>query len=860
MSQRMSERKRALGTMTASLVGALMTVGVLLAPMTGHGQAGSPKTGAAELLRAIERLAVVGNVLYVAAHPDDENTRLLAYVSGEELVRTAYLSLTRGDGGQNLIGAEQGPLLGLIRTQELLAARRVDGGEQFFTRARDFGYSKTPTETLAIWNREAVLTDAVWVIRQFRPDVIITRFPTQGLDTHGHHTASAILAEEALRAAADPGFAKEQLQTVGVWQAKRLFWNRSPWGRLASDDLSKFVKLDVGGYNPVLGVSYGELAADSRSMHKSQGFGSARSRGPSPEYFLPLYPQSSDGKLPQSLFEGIDRSWRRVPGGEKLALTLAQAAKEFDPRRPSGVIPTLLRARAELSLLPDSPWKAPKLRELDDVILGCAGLHLDSIASDYVVVPGEELKVTLSAIVRAQLGASSVRIREIKLPGAGTVPIGVDLSVGVPWQLERSVAVAKETEISNPYWLSAPPDAGMYRVAERDKLQIGQPENLPSLPVEFVLDVRSSDGKVETLRVMRSVLFKWTDPVAGERLRSIEVTPKVMVNVDAQVLMFTDATPRPLRVRLKAGQDKVAGELRLSLPTTYVAEPKQVAFSLASKGEEQEVLFQVRHREKLPSASLDSTLTVEAIIEGQTYSRGLLRIEHPHIPIQTLFPSATVKLVGVSLQKTRKKIGYIAGAGDEVAAALKQVGFDVTLLSEDAILRQPLGQYGAIVIGVRAYNVNPRLPFYREKLMQYVSAGGNLVVQYNTSNRLGKLTVPIGPQPFEITTDRVTDENAEVKVLLPGHPILEKPNKITATDFAGWVQERGLYFADKWDAAYQAPLGMHDPGEPERRGSLIVARHGKGSFVYTGLSFFRQLPAGVPGAFRLFANLISQEP
>ena len=327
MSKRMSERSRVLGTMNRWLVYVLTMVGVLLAPMRGHGQTGYQKTGAAELLRAIERLAVVGNVLYVAAHPDDENTRLLAYLSGEELARTAYLSLTRGDGGQNLIGSEQGPLLGLIRTQELLAARRVDGGEQFFTRARDFGYSKTPTETLAIWNREAVLTDAVWVIRQFRPDVIITRFPTQGLETHGHHTASAILAEEALRAAADPSFAKEQLQTVGVWQAKRLFWNRSPWGRLASDDLSKFVKLDVGGYNPVLGVSYGELAADSRSMHKSQGFGAAKNRGPLLEYFQPLAGEDN----PAGLLDGIDLSWGRVAGAAKLAQLLKQAAREFKP-------------------------------------------------------------------------------------------------------------------------------------------------------------------------------------------------------------------------------------------------------------------------------------------------------------------------------------------------------------------------------------------------------------------------------------------------------------------------------------------------------------------------------------------------
>ena len=839
-----------------SALGTALTLGVLLMPMTSLGQQPPRPQSAAELLRAIERLSVVGNVLYVAAHPDDENTRLLAYLNGERLLRTAYLSLTRGDGGQNLIGSEQGPLLGLIRTQELLAARRIDGGEQYFTRARDFGYSKTPAETLQIWNRDAVLADAVWVIRSLKPDVIITRFPTQGLETHGHHTASAMIAQEAFRAAADPSFAPEQLAHVGVWQARRLVWNRSLWGRPAGDDLSGFLKLDVGGYNPVLGVSYGEVAADSRSMHKSQGFGAARSRGPGPEFFQPLL---GDKTPPKALFDGLDLTWARVTGGARLVQLLKQAAKEFEPRHPEAVIPTLLQARAELTRLPPSPWQEPKLRELNDVIAGCAGLFVEVSASDHSVVPGGELALT--AVVQNR-SATTMRLRELRLPGGVTVAADRALPAGEPVQLEKTLKLPAATALSNPYWLSEAPEKGIYRV--RDPLLIGLPENPPALVAELQLELRGGKGGAETfpLSVRRPVLYKWTDPVAGERYRAIEVMPAVMVNPEAPVLMFPDGKAQELRVRLKAGKDKATGTVRLELPAGYTAQPATIAFQLDTKGAEEEVRFQLipAPRPQALTAAESGVLRVIAEVDGERLARGLTRIDYPHIPIQTLFPQSSVTLCRFELNKTRLHIGYIAGAGDEVPAALRQVGYEVTLLDEEALLRQPLGRYGAIVVGVRAYNTNPRMPFYYKRLMDFVAAGGNLVVQYNTSNRLSKVSGPIGPYPFDISSDRVTDENAAVTVALPAHRLLHSPNRITDADFTGWVQERGLYFADKWADKYEAPLSMHDPGEAEKRGSVLIARHGKGAFIYTGLAFFRQLPAGVPGAYRLFANMISYEP
>lgn len=837
-----------------SVLGIVLSIGVLLTDMVSSAHSPPKQPSGAELLRAIDRLSVVGNVLYVAAHPDDENTRLLAYLSSELQVRTAYLSLTRGDGGQNLIGPEQGPLLGLIRTQELLAARRVDSAEQFFTRARDFGYSKTPAETLSIWDRNAVLEDTVWVIRKFRPDVIITRFPTQGLDTHGHHTASAMLAEEAFAAAADPNFAKQQLAQVSVWQARRLLWNRSPWRSLAGEDLSKFLKLDVGSYNPVLGVSYGELASESRSMHKSQGFGSAKQRGASPEYFLPLLPKS-ESKLPASLFEGIDLSWNRVAGGGPLALLLAKISKSFDLRRPEASIPQLLQARRELLRLPDSPWKQPKLREIEDIIVACAGLYAEASASDHAITEGSDLSVSLQVINRS---TAPLRLREIHLSTGEKLSVEQNLASGELWQKEQTIRIPAQTPIGNPYWLTQQPLPGLYPV--RDPLRIGMPEDPPVAQAEFVIEWSGPQGEKETLTVDRAVLHKWTDPVAGERTRSIEVWPQVMVNVDGKVMMFADGEKKPLRVRLKAGQADVKGTVRIEVPSGFSVEPSAIPFQLDKKGAEEEVLFQVRPKANPQATPIVGTLRVIAETNGQSFDRGIVRIEHPHIPIQTVFPEASVSLCRFDLKKTRSRIGYIAGAGDDVAAALRQVGFDVTQLSEEQILQKPLAPYGAIVVGVRAFNVNPRLPFYYKKLMDYVQAGGNLVVQYSTSNRLGKLQVPIGPHPFEISTDRVTDENAPVTFALPNHPILQRPNKITAADFSGWVQERGLYFADKIDEKYETPLSLRDPGEPERRGSLLFVRHGKGSFVYTGLAFFRQLPAGVPGAFRLFANLISHEP
>jgi LmbE family N-acetylglucosaminyl deacetylase len=793
---------------------------------------------ASELARSIERLGVVGSVLYVAAHPDDENTRLLSYLANQRLVRTAYLSVTRGDGGQNLIGSEQGPLLGLVRTQELLAARRIDGAEQFFTRARDFGYSKTPEETLAIWNRDEVLADVVWVIRSFRPDVIVTRFPAQGGETHGHHTASAILAEEAFHKAADPNFHPEQLQWVHTWRAKRLLWNKGVFGPATGEDLAGFMKLDVGGYNPALGVSYGEMAAQSRSMHKSQGFGAAPSRGPAVEYFKLIA-----GERPQhGPFDDLTWTWKRIDPSGKVYEAAEQVRHAFRPEAPESALPALARLDQVLAALPDSDWKHKKRAEIGDVAVACAGLYLDATAADPAVAAGTHTKVTAVAVNRS---GAPVQLEEVRLPGEA-VHVGKSLSRGQPLEVERSVAVPAEAEPSGPYWLDQPPESGIYRV--KDTRLIGRPENPPALAASFVVRV----GEL-TLTIERAIAYKWTDPVAGERYRSVEITPPVMVNVESPILMFGDAHAKSFSVVAIAGKNDVAGTIELDTPPGWKVEPAQARFALAKTGAEQELRFRITP----PAAGTTATMRAVATLGGQHIDRGLQRIDYGHIPIQTVLPLAEVKLCRFDLHKGGARIGYIPGAGDELPRSLAQVGYEVTTIDNEMLKAGALARFDAILLGVRAFNVNPRLAVYGKQLMDYVEHGGTIVAQYNTNNRLAKLDGDLGPYPLRISQDRVTDERAQVTFDAAGHAALTRPNKITAADFDGWIQERGLYFADQWDAKYETVLSMHDPGEPARKGSLLIAKFGKGRFVYTGLAFFRQLPAGVPGAYRLLANLLA---
>jgi LmbE family N-acetylglucosaminyl deacetylase len=802
---------------------------------------------AAVLLRDIERLSTVGRVLYVAAHPDDENTRLLSWLIQNQKVRAAYLSLTRGEGGQNLIGPEQAPLLGVIRTQELLAARSIDGAEQFFGEERDFGYSKTPEETLSIWGKEDALGDVVWVIRRFRPDVIITRFSPEDRQTHGHHTASAMLSLEAFKLAGDPKAYPEQLKTVSPWQPKRIVWNKGVFGPGNPADVAGFAEMDVGGYDPLLGVSPGEVAARSRSMHRSQGFGSSPLRGPVSEYFRLL----AGAPFQRSFLEGIDLSWSRVPGSEKLRQGLSEVRARFDPHNPAASIPALFDTYDALDALPDSPWKPDKRAELTRVISACAGFFADATSDETTAVPGTDVKVMLTALNRSPAAWS---LHSVRILDHETV-LDRGLETNRPVTIDQTVRLPPNSALSTPYWLVEQPSPGRWTV--HDPTLAGLPEQPSPLLATFVVTAGP-----RRLEIVRPVAFAWTDPASGERRRPLEVLPSATLNPSEPLLMFPEGVSKELRVTVRATRGALSGVVQAEAPTGFRVEPVSQPYAVADINTVQELTFRVQPPERLGDDGVAASgvvrfLGAPAPDARPAAWRSVTRIEYPHIPTQTLAPLAEVKVVRFAMKRAVSRVGYIPGPGDEVPAALRQVGYEVTVLSDAALEREPLDRFQAIVIGVRAFNTNPRLPQFHARLMEYVERGGTIIAQYNTNNRISKITGDIGPWPFSISQERVTDEKAAVERLVPAHRIFTAPNRIDDADFSGWVQERGLYFADRWDDHYQPLLAMNDPGEPPRKGSLLVAHRGKGVFIYTGLSFFRQLPAGVPGAYRLFANLLS---
>lgn len=796
-----------------------------------------------EILQGIKKLGTIGSVLYIAAHPDDENTRLLAYLANEKKVRTAYLSLTRGDGGQNLIGKEQGEALGLLRTQELLAARRTDGAEQFFTRANDFGFSKNPDETFRFWNRDSILSDVVLAIRRFKPDIIICRFPTTGEGGHGHHTASAILAGEAFEAAANPLRFAEQLAHTQVWQAKSLYWNTFNFGG-ANTTAPTQLKIDVGLYNPLLGKSYGELAAESRSQHRSQGFGSLKQRGQTLEYFKFLKGDSAT----RDLFDNVDLSWKRVSGGESVQQLIQKIGEDFDPAVPENSVEALGHVYEEIKKLPAADdyvryWKQQKLKETERLLLACAGLWLEALAGDYVAIPGQTFSLTLQVLNRSKV---PVLLTKIDYCGLSDSSFNLGVKANELYTFKRQQVLPSGTPFSNPYWLNAPKREGIYTVPAGSL--IGKPENEPALKVTFYLQVGTTGLVVE-----RPLLYKYSDPAKGEIYRPLEVLPPVVINFSEKAFVFNGKTPKVIQVTVKSNAPMQQGQLKFGFSGRFSLVTSKTDFLLKNKGDE---------------AVLDATLTPEtdtekgeltatAIVNGREYGQSIRRIEYDHIPYQFILSPASIKMACVQLGKTAKQIAYIPGAGDEVESCLKQVGYTVTRLSDEMLSKDDLQKYDAIVTGVRAYNTNERLQVQNQRLLDYVKNGGNLVVQYNTNSRFGPLQASIGPYPFTISRDRVTNENAVVKYVNANHPALNTPNKITEADFEDWVQERGIYFATELDKHYETILLMNDPGEKESGGSLITTPYGKGNFVYTGLVFFRQLPAAVPGAYRLFANLMA---
>ncbi len=820
---------------------------------TTHAQVpfGKPRPApSGDIQQGIRRLNVLGSVLYIAAHPDDENTLLLTYLHNERNLRTAYLSLTRGDGGQNLIGSEQGEAVGVIRTQELLAARRVDGPEQFFSRAYDFGFSKSTEEAVKNWGRDQVLSDIVWMIRSYQPDVIVTRFPPDSRAGHGHHSASGALAEEAFKLSNDPKAYPEQLKLVKPWQARRLFWNIFIPGQFLSnkkpDEAGTILGIETGLYNPLLGRSYGEIAAESRSQHKSQGFGVAANRGAKIDYLL----LKAGDNAQVDLIEGIDMSWNRVPNSERIQEIIYQLTTQFMPTQPASIVPTLVTLHREISQLDTNQlYVKTKRLEVETLIQQCLGLVFEALPVDYASTPGGQIDVKLTAINRINF---PVKLTRLRLP-----QVGRDTTFAVPLKANEQAAFTFTTQLpkamkpTQPYWLENPRNKGLFTVT--DQRLIGKPVNPPALTAEFTVELEGL-----SFTFTRPWLYKYTDPVDGELYRNFDIRPDVTANITEPVYAFADNQPKTVEVIVKGNKPNASGSVWLEVPAGWRVSPSTEAFAFTDKFQEQRFSFTLV---PLSSSAPEGKLTAVVMSGGGRFSSGLRTISYPHIPPQTLFPPAEAKVERLNVTVRAKNVGYIAGAGDEVPAALRQMGCTVTMLDEGELTKD-LSKYDAIVVGIRAYNTEDRLKFYQEKLLSYVQKGGTMVVQYATPggggiSQSGLKVSQIGPYPFTIGRDRVAEEDAPVSILNPNHILLNKPNKITDEDFKGWVQERGIYYAVDYGQAYESLFAMNDTGEAPKLGSLIYTAYGKGHFIYTGLSFFRQLPNGVPGAYRLFANLIS---
>jgi LmbE family N-acetylglucosaminyl deacetylase len=795
-----------------------------------------------EIYQNIQKLNTVGNAMYVAAHPDDENTLLIAWLSKEKKARTAYMAMTRGDGGQNLIGSEQGEYVGLLRTHELLEARKIDGGEQYFSRAVDFGFSKQTEETFSTWGKDKILEDLVYQIRKFQPDVIINRFPPDARAGHGHHSASAVLSSEAFDAAADPTKFPEQLKTVQVWQAKRLVWNTFNRGFTNAEPTDgPFIKLPLADYSPLLGKSYSEIAAEARSKHRSQGFGSAPTRNERFDFAVNIKGEPAK----EDLFDGIDMSWKRIQGGESIGKALDEILAQFDFKNPSKSAKSLIEVYKAIEKTPESIYKTNKLSECLNLILVCSGVYCEANAATNMISAGQTLKVFATAVNRSSL---DVKIENFKIYGAASK----DTTLTKLLTYNKSLDFAIDTKIpsyaaiTQPFWLNEEPEKGIYKVQE-EKFR-GLPMAPDALWAEFTLNILG-----ESLKYTHPIKYKYTEPSIGEIYKYLEIRPEIMLNLDQKVYIFADNKPKKVSVMVKSNVANLTTKVKLNLANGWNYEPKEIEVSFSEKNQEKPVFFTVTP----PTNSSEIEIKASASTANGTFSKSLKNIKYEHIPELNVFPEATAKANRINLLKKGQNIAYIAGAGDEVPESLKQIGYDVTNLDETTI-KGNLAKFDAIIVGVRAYNTEDWLVNAQNTLFEYVKNGGNMIVQYQTQAFYGTVkTKELGPFPISIGRGRVTEENAEMKVLRTNDPILNIPNKIDAKDYDGWIQERGLYFAEKWSDKYTSVYSIKDSGETEQEGSLLYTKYGKGTYIFTGLSFFRQLPAGVPGAFRLMANLIS---
>lgn len=795
------------------------------------------------IYQEIKKLNVLGTVLYMAAHPDDENTALIAYYANQKLYNTNYLSLTRGDGGQDLIGPEMREKLGIIRTQELLQARRLDDGHQYFATANDFGFSKNPEEVFTKWPKDTLLANAVWIIRNLQPDVMITRFPKDARAGHGQHSASSILAEAAFKAAGDPNMFPEQLKYVKPWKVKRLVWNTSAWGfssKKVFDEYAKnLIHFNIGVYNSALGKSIGEMAAESRSMHKSQAFGSAGNRGSIEEYFEPTLGVTAK----KDLFEDVNTTWSRIPHSEKVQQDVNELIAHFSLENPTIILPQLIQTYKDISALENSDWKKEKLNEVKMIMQQVLGLYLSSTTSEETIAPGDHLTIITELTNRSNTNIQFKSI-DYKINGINaTQSTEIKNDEDEDGKFQYSIQIPQNTPYSFQYWLKEKHDDAMYHVANMSDLN--SPENLPAISTTIHLTI---DGLALDYSI--PVQYKNVDPVKGELYNPIWIAPKGFVNLDNSAYIFANGQAKTVKVKVSTQEDALNGTVGLNVPKGWSVTPQTIATQLTTH-DERDLEFTVTPNGNIQNGEIQAFI----VSKGDTNNLSLDKIQYDHIPTQLYMYPALAKTNNIDIAIKGKNIGYLMGAGDDVPAGLRQIGYNVTLLQDKDMTLANLQQFDAVMIGVRAYNVLPKIAHYQDVLLEYCQNGGNVVAQYNVYR--GLQTNKIGPYPLQLSNDRVTDENAKITFTNPDNKALNYPNKITEKDFDGWVQERGLYFPDQWDEKYQTIIACHDPNEKDLAGGILIAPYGKGYFVYSAYDWFRELPAGVPGAYRLLANLLS---
>ena len=786
----------------------------------------------------LEKLDVFGKVLYIAAHPDDENTRLIAYLANERKYETAYLSATRGGGGQNFLGTHLKDNLGLIRTQELLEARKIDGGQQFFTSAIDFGYSKEPIETLNFWNEEKILSDFVWIIRKFRPDIIITRFNQTPYITHGHHTASAMLADKAFNLAGDPSAFPEQLKHVKIWKPKRLMWNTSRrFFNLDDYDIDKMIKIDVGVYNNKIGKSYNEIASESRSMHKSQAFGSLRRRGSEVELIV----HTQGVKAENDIMDGVDTSWDRIKPNDALKSYLRQAKDSFNIDKPYQIIDYLSLAHRELNRVFDRDWRSIKKNEIKNLIKASSGLFFEALSNVELASYGEEVKIKFDVINRSPY---PIKLDKIQLNEKEFI-IDDSLKNNKLFSVEKSFQLPLEHEVSEKYWLKNPSEFGSYNID--DQKLITEPDNKPVLEAKFIFKVNG-----QQISYISPVTYKLNSPINGDEYRPFNIGNPIYLNPKNDLEYLVNTNKKNLEVEVISGANNISARIYLDAPEGTKVDPEFYDINFKNNNEKKLLNFNVSLSDNKNSIN---KVSYKAKIDDKIFSRGINKIIYSHISHQTRFPKSEVSLIKFDLNVKAKNIAYIMGSGDKIPESLSLVGYKVDLFEKNDINIDNLKDYDALIVGVRAFNSDKSLLDIKPQLMNFMESGGNVIIQYNTSRNLD--VNKFSPYPFTLSRNRVSQENAPVRIINSKHPALNYPNKITLEDFNGWVQERGLYFPNSWSNDFETIISSNDKGESPNYGGILISKVGEGYFVYTSYSWFRQLPAGVSGAYKIFTNLIS---